>query len=187
MKNTKNQIPDRQRRFAGRFQIRAGGMSLLEVLVVITIFAVLGVLVTQSIVLTLQGSKKSESMMRARENLNYSLGIIERQIRGAISITSPCPNTEPGEDKIINYLDQNGSEGSFSCQQMGTDNSHVASGSARLTNDAVMIVDCSFICSLGTGANPDLITVRLALKEASASGAQSASVSASTQIYLRNY
>lgn len=161
------------------------GMSLMEVLVVITIFAVLGILVTQSVALTLQGSRKSESIVKARENLDYSLSIIERQIRSAGSITSPCPN--PGADKSISYLDQNGDPGSFSCVNTGAVNSYIASGSARLTNDAVKVTSCSFVCTPATATNPPLITVDVALKEASASGVQSANVSASTQIYLRNY
>ena len=159
------------------------GMSLIEILVVMTIFAVLGILVTQSIVLTLQGSKKSESMVRARENLDYSLSIIERQIRSASSVT-PCTGLPV---TAINYLDQSGQTGSFSCQQMGSNNSYIASGSAHLTSDAVKVTSCKFTCTAGTMTTPTLVTVDLALKEASASGIQSASVSASTQIYLMNY
>lgn len=159
------------------------GMSLMEILVVITIFAVLGILITQSVVLTLQGSKKSESIIRARENLDYSLSIIERQIRSASSV-SPCTGLPV---TIIYYLDQNGLASSFSCVNTGGSNSFIASGSARLTSNAVKVTSCSFICTPGTMANPPLITLDVALKEAVASGIQGANVSASTQIYLRNY
>lgn len=160
-------------------------MSLIEILVVVTIFAVLGILVTQSVILTLQGSKKSESLVHVRENLNYSLSIIERQIRNAGSVT-PCPNSDT---KIINYFDQNGVLGLFSCVNTGSNNSYIASGSAglRLTSDTVKITACSFVCTLRNGDNPSLVTINLTLKDAAASGIQSAEVSASTQIYLRNY
>jgi hypothetical protein len=57
----------------------------------------------------------------------------------------------------------------------------------RLTSDAVKVDFCSFDCSRGTEVNPSLIKIDLTLKDASASGIQSANVSASTQIYLRNY
>jgi len=159
------------------------GMSLLEVLVVITIFAVLGVLVTQSVVLTLQGSQKSESIVRVRENLNYSLNIIERQIRNANTITT-CPNPDTS---TIDYLDQGGRPSSFSCENTGLDGSFIASGSSRLTSDSVKIVDCSFTCTLGVENNPSLVKVELTVKDASSSGKRGANVSASTQIYLRNY
>ena len=157
------------------------GISLLEVLVVMTIFAVLGILVTQSIILTLQGSKKSESIVKARENLDYSLNIIERQIRNASSIIS-CP-----DQHTINYQDQKGLPTSFSCQQTGTPDSYIASGSSHLTGNAVRVAACSFTCIEETTANPALVKVDLTLREASSSGVQSANVSASTQIYLRNY
>ena len=166
------------------------GLSLIEVLVVITIFSVLGVLVTQSVVLTLVGSRKSESIIHARENLDYALNIIERQIRNAsyvysdASYTAPCPNS--GDTSSIYYKDQNGKESSFSCVYMGSD-SYVASGSARLTSGSVRVTDCSFTCTAGATGAPDFVTIELSLAEDSASGAQGANVSASTQIRLRTY
>jgi prepilin-type N-terminal cleavage/methylation domain-containing protein len=159
------------------------GMSLLEVMVVITIFAVLGILVTQSIILTLQGAKKSESIVRARENLNYSLSIIERQIRSASSV-APCTGLST---QGVNYVDQNGVSSSFSCVNTGGGDSYIASGSTRITSTAVKVTSCSFTCTPGTTSNSPLITIDVALKEGSAIGIQSAEVSASTQIYLRNY
>jgi prepilin-type N-terminal cleavage/methylation domain-containing protein len=165
------------------FMIHDSGLSLLEVLVVVALFAVLGIVISRSIILTLQGSQKSESLVRARENLDYSLAVIERQIRNATSITE-CPNTDTN---IINYTDQNGRAGSFSCVNVGQADSYVASGSARLTSDAVSLVTCSFTCTLGTGDKPPVVAVDLEVKNANASGAQSSVVSATTQIYLRSY
>jgi prepilin-type N-terminal cleavage/methylation domain-containing protein len=163
-----------------------GGMTLLEVLVVITIFAILGILVTESVTLTLQGAKKSESIVRARENLDYSLSIIERQIRGASSIPV-CSNSDTTE---IDYLDPTGASGSFSCggnTQPDGPWAYIASGSAHLTADTVKVTSCTFHCYPGANSNPPYVTIDLTVQDASASGIQSANVSASTQIYLRNY
>ena len=161
------------------------GISLIEILIVITIFAGLGILIAGSIILTLQGSQKSAALVRARENLDYSLSIIERQIRGAKSI-SPCPNPDP---KTVAYLDQDGNPSSFTCVNTGANNSFIASGSAnvRITSDGVKLTTCSFMCSLSVGSNQPVVSVDLAMQDASASGLQSASVSATTQIFLRNY
>ena len=170
------------------------GMTLLEVLVVITIFAVLGILVTESVALTLQGAKKSASIVRARENLDYSMAIIERQIRGAGSITSQCttPPATPAPAAEIDYTDQYGKLSSFFCVNTGGNDSYIASGSSlltasRLTNDTVKIAGCLFTCITAPGSNPPEVDVDLAMQDASASGIQSASASASTRIYLRNY
>ncbi len=159
------------------------GMSLLEILVVITIFAVLGIIVTRSVALSIGGSRKSESLVRVRENLNYSLAIIERQIRNANSV-SQCPNADTTR---IDYKDQDGNSTFFSCVNLGGSDPYVASGSARLTSDAIQITSCTFTCVAATSTNPALITVSVAAKDTSATGLQNATVSTTTQIYLRNY
>ncbi len=159
------------------------GMSLLEILVVVTIFAVLGIITTRAVLLTIQGSKKSESLVKVRENLDYSIGVIERQLRNANSVVE-CPLADP---TVVNYIDQNSNSGSFSCINIGAVDSYVASGSARLTSDAVSITACSFFCTPGTSANPPVINVTLEAKDAVATGIQNSTVSTSTQIYLRSY
>lgn len=171
------QIPD------SRFQVLNSGMSLLEILVVIAIFAILGIIVTRSVVLSIGGSRKSESVVKVRENLNYSLAIIERQIRNANSI-SQCPNPDPTR---IDYKDRDGNPAFFSCVNLGGSDPYIASGSARLTNDLIQVTQCSFTCVAATSTNPALVTVTLEAKDSGAMGVQNATVSTTTQIYLRNY
>ena len=162
---------------------RQKGMSLLEILVVITIFAILGIIVTRSVALSIGGSRKSESVVRVRENLSYSLAIIERQIRNANSV-SQCPNADPTR---IDYKDQDGNPAYFSCVNLGGIDPYISSGSARLTSDTIKIIQCSFTCVAATSTNPALINVSLQAKDAGATGLQNATVSTATQIYLRNY
>jgi prepilin-type N-terminal cleavage/methylation domain-containing protein len=165
------------------------GMSLLEILVVVAIFAVLGILVTRSVILTLQGVKKTESLVRARENLDYPLGIIERQLRNASAVPQ-CPNAD---SHVINYLDQNGSPASFSCINPGGNDSSIASSSgtpvvyANLTTNTVNVVTCSFICTPSTNATPPVVVISLGVQDALATGIQGSIVTADTQISLRNY
>jgi prepilin-type N-terminal cleavage/methylation domain-containing protein len=158
------------------------GISLIEILVVVSIFALVGVLVTRSLTLTLQGTQKSTSLVHARENLDYSISVIERQIRAAESI-SDCTNSNTN---AISYVDQSGIPSSFSCVNTGLSNSYVASGSARLTSDTVKITGCSFICTV-SGSGPSAITIGLTMQDAATTGIGGAGVSASTKIYLRNY
>lgn len=160
------------------------GFSLIEIMVVITIFAVLGIMVTSSIILTLAGTKKSEALIRVRDNLNYSLAVIERNVRNANSIPV-CNDTG---SNIINYLDQSGNPASFSCLTQGSD-SYIASGSSRLTSNTIKIVDCSnvFKCTPSLSNTPPKVTIDLTVQDASNSGVQKSEVTAQTQIYLRNY
>lgn len=159
------------------------GLSLIEILIVITIFSVLGIIVTRSIILTLQGSKKSENLIVVRENLDYAVGVVERQIRNANSVPV-CPNLD---SQVINYKDQNGVDASFSCVNIGQPDAYVASGSGRLTSSEVAVTDCSFTCSPGDVTNPPYVDVSLGAKSATTTGAQGSVVTANTKIYLRNY
>lgn len=161
----------------------SNGFSLIEILVVISIFAALGILVTSSVILTLQGSRKSESLVNVGQNVNYTLGVIERQIRNANSIIE-CPNPDR---TVIDYIDQYGTATSFSCINPGLAGSYVASGSARLTSDQVTLVSCSFTCTPSGSNKPPLVGINLVARDASAIGIQNATISASTQIYLRSY
>lgn len=160
------------------------GMSLLEILVVVSIFAVLGILITRSVILSVAGSRRSESQIKVRESLNYSLSVIERQLRNANSIpNSSCPNLDT---TYLAYNDQNGSPGSFSCAASGGIG-YIASGSANLTGSGINVIGCSMACVPGIGENPPVVTISLKAQDVSAVGVQNASVTLNTKINLRNY
>lgn len=159
------------------------GMSLMEILVVVAIFAVLGVITTRSIILTLQGSKKSESTIKVRENLDYSLGIIERQIRNANSILGCKTSTST----VLNYIDQNGQPASFSCVNIGTSNGYIASGAGRLTSNQINVIKCTFVCDASNDPSPSSVFIDLIARDSTVVSGQTSTVSASTQINLRNY
>ncbi len=160
------------------------GMSLIEILIVVGIFAVLGILTTRAVILTIGGGKKSENLIKIRENINYSLAVIERQLRNADSIID-CPNPSPLK---IDYVDQFGVASSFSCNNVGSGTvGYVASGSAKLTADTVDITSCSFSCQTLTAGNPSSVKVSLEGTESTAFGVANSVVSASTEVFLRNY
>lgn len=171
-----------------KYQILYTGISLLEILVVISIFAVLGILISRAVLLTLSGGKKSESLVKVRENLNYSVAVIGRQLRNANSIAKEdCTNSDT---KKIFYTDQDGNRGEFSCWNVGTAGQigYIASGSAspsKLTSDTVNVTFCSFTCSNTT--SPTSVTIDLSATDAAASGTENSVVSTSTQVFLRNY
>lgn len=158
------------------------GMSLIEIVIVIGIFSVLSILVSQSLLLTLKGSRKTEVVVKVRENVNYALGIIERQLRNANSITD-CTNP-----LSISYLDDLGNPGTFSCQNL-SGNGYIASGSAltKLTVDSVDITACSFSCTAGSQGSPPSVTFTVTAQDSTATGISNAIVSASKQVYLRTY
>lgn len=158
------------------------GISLLEILVVIAIFSILGILTSRAILLTIRGTKKSDSLVRVRSNLDYSVAVIERQLRNASSV-NPCPNPD---SSVIDYLDAEGTAGSFSCQNMGTEG-YIASGAARLTSNEIKITACSFICVQPTTGLPPSVSINFVGEDVSSSGVEGARVTVNSQILLRTY
>lgn len=159
------------------------GLSLIEIMIVITIFAVIGLLSSRSIFLTIRGAKKSDSLIRVRENVNYSLSVIERQIRNAQEITCPNPST-----LRVDYLPSDSlQESSFSCLSVGPTNGYIASGSARLTSNDISITACSFSCIQTDINTPPVVNVSISAQDTVSQSVEKGSVSIETQITLRNY
>jgi len=128
---------------------------------VVSIFAILGILITQSIILSVSGSKKSESLVKVRESLNYSLSVMERQIRNADSIPS-CPNLDM---TYLAYTDQNGNPSYFQCLLNPSGIGTIASGSATLTGSDINVIGCSLTCMPGQGTNPPIVTISIEAKD----------------------
>lgn len=158
------------------------GISLLEILVVITVFSILGILATRALLLTLRGTKKSDSLIKVRSNLDYAMAIIERQLRNA-SLVNPCPNTDP---LVLNYFDTDGVETSFSCQNITT-SGYIASGSARLTSDEIKITACSFSCEEPSAGLPPAVSISFAGEDVLNVGVEGAKVTLNSRIQLRTY
>lgn len=157
------------------------GLSLIEILIVMTIFAVIGLLSTRSIFLTIRGAKKSDSLVRVRENVNYSLSIIERQLRNSEGILNCGASTT-----LLNYVSIEGTSTSFSCVTSGTDK-YIASGSARLTSSDITITSCSFTCSQTDLNTPPSIKIAIDAIDNESQSVEKGTVSIQTEIVVRNY
>lgn len=158
------------------------GYSLIEILVVITVFALLSVVASQALLLTLRGARKSEATIKVRENVSFALAVIGRHLHNSLAVT-PCPNLDASR---LDYSDQDGGQGSFTCVDPGEEG-YLASGSARLTTDKVAITECLLTCNPGTLGSPPWVEVTLTAKSSETVGAEGSSVTTSTQIFLRNF
>lgn len=156
------------------------GFSLVEILVVITIFAVIGILSTRSLFLTLRGAKKSDSLVRVRENVNLALSVIERQIRNSESVD--CLSSTP--EQLV-YTALEGVDTSFSCTT-GFDK-YIASGSARLTSEDISVTSCSFTCSQTDVNTPPSVKINITAEDNTSSSVEKGSITTETQIVARNY
>jgi prepilin-type N-terminal cleavage/methylation domain-containing protein len=161
-------------------KVKSKGLSLIEILVVVAVFAILGVIATRSVLLTLRGTKKSESVVKVRENLNYALAVIERQLRNSESVACGQPGT-------VNYKDSSGVDTYFFCENVGPASGYIASGSARLTSSDITITACSFTCSPSDSSTLPSVTIFLIGQSVGTTGTEGSQVSVQTQIFLRTY
>lgn len=156
------------------------GLSLIEILIVITIFAVIGLFSTRSVFLTIRGAKKSDSLVRVRENVNYSLAVIERQLRNSESVT--CPNSS---SNTLNYISYEGTPTTFSCVTGGADK-YIASGSGRLTSSDISVTSCAFSCTVSVNSPPS-VKVTIEAVDTESTSIEKGSVTIQTEIVVRNY
>jgi len=167
-----------------------GGYSLIELLIVITIFAFLGILVSQSLAMSIRGSKKSEVLTKIRSSLVQASEIMERQLRNANQINKSDADSYCLENKRVDYTDGEGNPAFFACQ---TENSEIkiASGSADvfvfLTGSDISLSSCEITCTPGEEGIPDSVEIKLAAQDPAMAGFQGAQVTIQSKILLRNY
>ena len=88
----------------------AKGFSLIEMLIVVAVFSILAVVATQSLSSSLRGSKKSESQVIVRENVDFALSTMERLLRNADSL-----NCASSDANTLVYIDEYGNSVRFDC------------------------------------------------------------------------
>ena len=159
---------------------KTSGVTLIELLVVIAIFSILAVVSARGVLLTLRGSKKSESVTKVRENLDFSFAVMERQIRNAETASCRLDTTR------VDYTDYLAGATFFSCESIGSDG-YISSASARLTNEDIEITACEFTCSIATGGAPPSVSISATAQEKNVVGIEGAEITLSTKIFLRSY
>lgn len=155
------------------------GLSLIEILVVITVFSILAILATRGVLLTLRGSRKSDALGSVRENVGYSMAVMERNLRNAQTIDCSSPTR-------IDYTDPNNTTGYFSCEDVGS-GGYISSSSARITNDQTSVTACSFSCTAATTGVPPSVDINITAEDKNAQGAEAGQITIQTRVNLRTY
>ncbi len=160
------------------------GFSLLELLVVIGVFAMLAVVSTQIVAQSLRGTRKSEATIEVRENVDYLFAVMERALRSAQSVD--CGNST---NKKIVFVDENASSSNFWCQ--GGENGYISQNGNQISANNILI-DCTtpppiFVCDETTGTGPSSVEINISASEAVDSGREGANITSSTKILLRSF
>ncbi|MDP3955262.1 MAG: prepilin-type N-terminal cleavage/methylation domain-containing protein [bacterium] len=113
------------------------GFSLIEVLMVVFVMGIVVVVGSQLFFSVLKGASKTELVKQVKQNGDYALGVMERQIRSAKSIKECTPTS-------LRIVNQDDNETVFTCL-LQDDVNKIASNSSTLTGNSV---------TLGSGACP---------------------------------
>ncbi|OGM09132.1 hypothetical protein A2159_01730 [Candidatus Woesebacteria bacterium RBG_13_34_9] len=161
------------------------GFSLIEMLVTVFVFAVIAIISTQSLSNSLRSSTKTNSTLKVRENLDFTLSTMERLLHNAKSIDCVTSNAA-----TLNYIDEYGNSASFVRATSGTD-VYIASNSGamnkRLTSPDVVVDSAGVLFSSDCINIPHSVYINLKARAKDISGSEGADYSASTKILLRNY
>lgn len=164
-----------------------GGYTLIELMVGITIFVILGTIVSGIVLYSSRNSSKSESMSKVRERMDFAVQVMTRQLRYAKGIVS-CPPGFGVPSQIVNYTDQNNNPSYFSIVDNGSMD-YIASGSAslNLTGNDIQVINAAFTCTEETTNTPASVRIKFTAKTApTVTGVQSDEISVDTLVTLRN-
>ncbi|QQS39544.1 prepilin-type N-terminal cleavage/methylation domain-containing protein [Candidatus Woesebacteria bacterium] len=159
------------------------GFSLVELLIVVTIFAILSVVGTQIVTVSLRSTTKSEEMSTVREDVDFVLNVINRQLRNAKSID--CTASNPIQ---LSYTNADGNPATIAC--VNSTNGEIRLDGTRI-NSANTLINCNFptvpaifICTPSIGTNPPAVQVALTARNSANS---TSVVSSVVNIVLRSY
>ncbi len=171
--------------------------SLIEILIVIGMFAVLGVVISQSTITSIRSSRKSDSVIVTRENVELAAATIERKLRNAsVIFTNPPCSTQGGSAVTIGtftYETQDDTQGGFTCNNIGEANGRltfndITNGTnADLTSPDIMLTQCQFVCTPPNVGVPQSLDVVLVGVDSLQLGVEGAEISVRTKINLRAY
>lgn len=160
------------------------GFTLLEILISMSIFAIIVVMGSGLFIAILRGAAKSRIIQEVKQSGDYATSVMERLIRNARDITA-CDS-----DSIT----IEGPDGGVTTFGFFTDPSYLIasqSGSltpaqARLTSDEVKLTSGSFSCT--PALDPARVTIQFTLEQAQeeARFEEAATVSFQTTVTLRN-
>lgn len=166
------------------------GYTLIEIMIVTSIFAILALLVSGVILQSVRNTQKSESLSNVRAELDNVVLVIERHLRNS-------DNMVPLGTIGIQYSDTNGVEARFICiDDAGLGVMKVASQSTEpswndtsfdLTSDKVNMTNCYFNVLPGSYDVPDKVEVSLEAEAAGVTGVEAGTVKVETILNLRNY
>ena len=169
------------------------GFSLIEMLIVVGVFSVLAIIITQTLASSLRSSKKSDNLGKVRENVEYAMNYIERTLRTAkrldfddIPVGVPYDRCDDGDNNILYFYNGNGVSENFT--YIGSPTYAIRYNGSNITSNSIRVTAFSITCTSGISGEPDSVTITITAQDSSTTtSAESVKYTATTRISLRNY
>ncbi|HUV43035.1 MAG TPA: type II secretion system protein [Patescibacteria group bacterium] len=164
--------------------VKKKGFTLIEILVVVSLFGIIAVIGSGSFFSLLRGSTKSKTVSAVKQNGDYALGVMERMIRNAryLEENSNEQTCELGMTRI-KIKNPDGGSTEFSC-----DSSTISSNSGELISGGLTLSSCAFDCREDGDLDPDVVAISFTLLSGASVGhpEEGAVIDFKTTISLRN-
>ncbi len=157
------------------------GFTLIEALVVLSVFSILALSSVTIFVSVLRVTAKARVIQEIKQNGDHTLLFMTRSLRFAKEITDCSGDTQ------VNYLDGLGNAGSFTCVNSGPGvTGYIASGSASLTDQSVVVASACSIACLARNGVPYGVAIGFTLDQVGSGNVnEKASERFETQVGLR--
>jgi prepilin-type N-terminal cleavage/methylation domain-containing protein len=165
------------------------GFTLVELLVVIGVFATVSSIIVLILFSTLRASKKSDTLIELKQNGNSAISQISKSVRYAKSLDNPdqcSPSVVVNSRKITSVQDD--AQTTYAC--VGGSSPTIASNGASLIGtDDIRVSSCIFMCTQSNPNDPPVISLNFTLTSKNSGGGieSSGSVPFKTSIIMRNY
>jgi len=137
---------------------RSRGFTLIEVLVVIGIFIILTTVVLSILLTVLRGTRNSDSIISVRQNGEYAMGQMVKELRFARSLDSPssCSSTGTTVQSVqVTQIDL--TQKTISCPASLNYPNFISANGSMLTNSNLGIIrSCYFVCTQISGGTTSI-------------------------------
>lgn len=158
------------------------GFTLVEILVVITIFVVLLMVVNEIFFSILKGSSKSDVTGKVKREGEAAIAVMDRELRN--SKTLSCS----GDNRSVTYLSSIGVLTTFACVNLGSADGKITKGGLDLTSNDTTVTSCSFACQSINGVTK-VVLINLSISEKANSSSrvqEKAKTDLQTRVVIRN-
>lgn len=161
--------------------MRKNGFTLIELMIVISVLAVLTVSSTTLFYQSLRTTNRSQSLIESDKNAQFALTVIEGFVKNARRVTAVGAGSCPGTSDTLTLLTDDESQVQFSLSA-----GRIASNSSYLTSPTVTVEDLQFTCNRTPGA-PDQIVVTFDIIHTTTANDATTEKTYTRTLNLRNY